>query len=223
MPPVFPGRRFRRRGEQLRRSPPGPPRQGGRRAGPGAAPGGRLALTTWDTPDRVRLQGMFLEAFAAAGAPRCRPSSAAIPPFPVCRRGRSQRAPRRRRAHRRPGTHRRVRPRGGVAKRAVGWGCWAAPHGPRRSCVANPTTSRPGPARHSIGRSRSTAAATTSSCPLGQAGRRPETDGRLTDKYVHLRHSFSPGRRFKRLVVRRARSRSTSRPPLDLSEPATRR
>jgi SAM-dependent methyltransferase len=31
-------------------------------------PGGRLALTTWDTPDRARLQGVFLEAFAAAGA-----------------------------------------------------------------------------------------------------------------------------------------------------------
>ena len=31
-------------------------------------PCGCLALTTWDTPDRARLQGVFLEAFAAAGA-----------------------------------------------------------------------------------------------------------------------------------------------------------
>ena len=31
-------------------------------------PGGCLALTTWDTPDRARLQGVFLEAFAVAGA-----------------------------------------------------------------------------------------------------------------------------------------------------------
>lgn len=31
-------------------------------------PGGCLALTTWDTPDRTRLLGVFLEAFAAAGA-----------------------------------------------------------------------------------------------------------------------------------------------------------
>ena len=31
-------------------------------------PGGCLALTTWDTPDRARLQGVFLEAFAAVGA-----------------------------------------------------------------------------------------------------------------------------------------------------------
>jgi len=31
-------------------------------------PGGGLALTTWDTPDLSRLQGVFLEAFAAAGA-----------------------------------------------------------------------------------------------------------------------------------------------------------
>lgn len=32
------------------------------------APGGALALTTWDTPDRMRLLGIFLDAFAEAGA-----------------------------------------------------------------------------------------------------------------------------------------------------------
>ena len=31
-------------------------------------PGGRLALTAWDTPDRSRLLGVFLEAISAAGA-----------------------------------------------------------------------------------------------------------------------------------------------------------
>lgn len=30
--------------------------------------GGRLALTTWDQPDRTRLLGVFLDSFAAAGA-----------------------------------------------------------------------------------------------------------------------------------------------------------
>jgi SAM-dependent methyltransferase len=32
------------------------------------APGGRLALTTWDTPDRMRLLGVLLEALAEVGA-----------------------------------------------------------------------------------------------------------------------------------------------------------
>ena len=32
------------------------------------APGGRLALTTWDTPDRARFLGVLLEAFVEAGA-----------------------------------------------------------------------------------------------------------------------------------------------------------
>ena len=31
-------------------------------------PGGRLALTAWDTPDRSRLLGVFLDAISAAGA-----------------------------------------------------------------------------------------------------------------------------------------------------------
>ena len=32
------------------------------------APGGRLALTAWDAPDRARFLGVFVEAFAEAGA-----------------------------------------------------------------------------------------------------------------------------------------------------------
>jgi SAM-dependent methyltransferase len=32
-------------------------------------PGGRLTLTTWDTPDRTRLVGVLIDAIAAAGAP----------------------------------------------------------------------------------------------------------------------------------------------------------
>jgi SAM-dependent methyltransferase len=32
------------------------------------APGGRLALTTWDTPDRMRLLGVLLDALAEVGA-----------------------------------------------------------------------------------------------------------------------------------------------------------
>jgi SAM-dependent methyltransferase len=32
------------------------------------APGGRLALSTWDSPDRARFIGVFVEAIAAAGA-----------------------------------------------------------------------------------------------------------------------------------------------------------
>ena len=43
-------------------------------------PGGCLALTTWDMPDRARLQGIFLEAFAAAGA-RTPAELRAGPPF----------------------------------------------------------------------------------------------------------------------------------------------
>ena len=43
-------------------------------------PGGCLALTTWDTPDRARLQGVFLEAFAVAGA-RTPVELRAGPPF----------------------------------------------------------------------------------------------------------------------------------------------
>jgi SAM-dependent methyltransferase len=32
------------------------------------APGGRLALTVWDLPERARFLGVLLEALAAAGA-----------------------------------------------------------------------------------------------------------------------------------------------------------
>ncbi len=42
--------------------------------------GGRLALTTWDTPDRMRLLGVVLDAFADAGA-QPPPGIPAGPPF----------------------------------------------------------------------------------------------------------------------------------------------
>jgi SAM-dependent methyltransferase len=41
-------------------------------------PGGRLAVATWDTPDRTRLVGVLIEAIAAAQAP----SPAGLPPGP---------------------------------------------------------------------------------------------------------------------------------------------
>ena len=48
----------------------GTPRTGGGgvRAGPRSGPGGTLALTAWDTPDRARFLGVLVEAFAEAGA-----------------------------------------------------------------------------------------------------------------------------------------------------------
>jgi SAM-dependent methyltransferase len=41
-------------------------------------PGGRLALATWDTPDRTRLVGVLIDAIAAAQAP----PPAGLPPGP---------------------------------------------------------------------------------------------------------------------------------------------
>ena len=56
------------------------------------APGGRLALATWDVPSRARLFGFFLEAFSEVGAyhrqtSRQDPTSFAsptMPPSPIC-------------------------------------------------------------------------------------------------------------------------------------------
>src|SRR6478752_3241350 len=76
MPPVFPGRRFRRRGEQLR--PTWAATTGRSPSWSGCCARRPPRSQTWDTPDRVRLQGVLLEAFAAAGAPRRRPSSATL-------------------------------------------------------------------------------------------------------------------------------------------------
>ena len=57
------------------------------------APGGRLALTVWDVPERARILGVMVDAIAAAGARCARGDAGRAADLPLCRRGRVRAAP----------------------------------------------------------------------------------------------------------------------------------